>query len=144
MNDSVELQDLSTPPERPELPRSFEEDDVANSVVSIWSWVTASLYVLAPNRSQGTRPTNITLHRLLLLASCLVLFPRLLLFISETASPYERRSALTSLESFLALHFGIWLAAVALALVLNVRYISPIFHLASQPSFHRFLHRPPS
>lgn len=56
MADSIELQDLSTPPERHELPRSIEEDDVANSAVSIWSWVTASLYVLASNRSQGTRP----------------------------------------------------------------------------------------
>jgi len=52
------------------------------------------------------------------LASCLVFFPRFLLFISEQAWGY--RSSLTAFESFLALHFGIWLFAIALALVLNV------------------------
>jgi hypothetical protein len=64
---------------------------------------------------------HLVLHRLLLLAMCLILFPRLLLFISETTSATERRTALTPLESFLALHFGIWLAATSLALALNVR-----------------------
>lgn len=63
------------------------------------------------------------------------MFPRLLLFISETASPNERRSSLTSLESFLARHFGIWLAAIALALVLNVSNIPLIPHLNFQPPF---------
>lgn len=53
-----------------------------------------------------------------MLASCLVFFPRFLLFISEQAWGY--RSSLTAFESFLALHFGIWLFAIALALVLNV------------------------
>ncbi|KAF9464757.1 hypothetical protein BDZ94DRAFT_1297017 [Collybia nuda] len=81
-------------------PMKEYEDDATKDVVSVWSWVTASL--------------------LLLLAFCLTLFPRLLLFISETANSYERRSTLTSLESFLALHFGIWLAAISCTLILNI------------------------
>lgn len=65
------------------------------------------------------------LHRLLLAASFLTLFPRLLLFVSETESISEhRRSALTPLESFLALHFGIWLGAIAIALILDASGVS--------------------
>lgn len=55
------------------------------------------------------------------MAACLTLSPRLLLFISDTGP----RTILTPLESFLALHLGIWLFAIALALVFNV---SPIIN----------------
>jgi hypothetical protein len=54
------------------------------------------------------------------LSLCLILSPRLLLFVSETASSTERRTALTPLESFLAFQFGIFLLALSAALVLNV------------------------
>jgi hypothetical protein len=63
--------------------------------------------------------------RLLLVTSVLTLFPRLLLFISESESISEHpRSSLTPLESFLALHFGIWLSAIAVALVTNASCVS--------------------
>jgi hypothetical protein len=77
-----------------------------------WSWA-------------NTYPFIILIHRLLVAASILTLFPRLLLFLSETENIYEqRRSALTPLESFLALHFGIWLAAIAVVLVLDASVVS--------------------
>jgi hypothetical protein len=72
------------------------------------------------NISTHSSPDFLTVHRLLLLSMGLTIFPRLLLFISDTARATERRTALTPLESFLALHFGIWLAAISLALVFNV------------------------
>jgi hypothetical protein len=51
----------------------------------------------------------------------LSLSPRLLLFLSETANgPEDKRTVLTSLESFLAVHASIWFSAVAISLVLNV------------------------
>ena len=52
---------------------------------------------------------------LLILASALILSPRLLLFLAQT-----QRTELTSLEAFLAIHFGVYLVAVAIALILNV------------------------
>jgi len=58
---------------------------------------------------------------LALFASALIFWPRSLLFLSLSTG--EERSALTSLETFLALQFGVYLASVALALVLNVRMI---------------------
>ena len=67
---------------------------VNSNSLTIWSWLSAAL--------------------LTVLAATLTLSPRLLLFLSETAV------SLTSLEAFLALHFGIFLAALALTLVLNV------------------------
>jgi len=67
--------------------------DNSNSL-AIWSWLSAAL--------------------LTILAATLTLSPRLLVFLSGTAI------SLTSLEAFLTLHFGIFLAALALTLVLNV------------------------
>jgi len=64
---------------------------------------------------------------LVLLASALILTPRLLLFLSQTGTS-QQRTALTSLEAFLAVHFGVYLVAVAVALILNVgrnQLISP-------------------
>lgn len=70
---------------------------VNSNSLAIWSWLSAAL--------------------LTVLAATLTLSPRLLLFLSKTVVS----ESLTSLEAFLALHFGIFLAALALALVLNVR-----------------------
>jgi hypothetical protein len=56
---------------------------------------------------------------LVLLASALLLSPRLLLFLSQTGTS-PQRAALTGLEAFLAIHFGVYLVAVAVALILNV------------------------
>ncbi|GLB34899.1 hypothetical protein LshimejAT787_0204640 [Lyophyllum shimeji] len=98
MSDSIEMADLSTP--RPPATNTSSEDSAANSVISTWTWVVAALLVV--------------------LASCLTVFPGLLLFLSETAVTAGRRSELTPLESFLAVHFGIWLTAIAAALVLNI------------------------
>ncbi|KAF8238961.1 hypothetical protein L208DRAFT_1239737 [Tricholoma matsutake] len=82
-----------------EVPTRQSDDPAANAILT-WCWAGASLLLLA--------------------ASFLTLFPRLLLFVSETESISEhRRSALTPLESFLALHFGIWLGAIAIALILD-------------------------
>ena len=57
--------------------------------------------------------------RLLLAAAPLILYPKLLLFLSETG--LERRASLTPLESFLAWNTGIMLTALAVALIFNVR-----------------------
>jgi len=84
--------------------------------LATWSWASAALWNFSIELILSLRFTHL-FYRLLVLASCLVFFPRFLLFISEPAWGY--RSSLTALESFLALHFGIWLSAIALALVLN-------------------------
>jgi len=84
--------------------------------LATWSWASASLWNLSIELILSLKFTHL-FYRLLVLASCLVFCPRFLLFMSEPAWGY--RSSLTALESFLALHFGIWLCAIALALVLN-------------------------
>lgn len=48
----------------------------------------------------------------------MVVFPRFLLFMSESSS--ERRNALTPLESFLSINGGILLATLSLSLLFNV------------------------
>jgi hypothetical protein len=48
----------------------------------------------------------------------LVVFPRFLLFAAETSA--EPRNVLTPLEAFLALHAGILLFSLSLAMILNV------------------------
>jgi len=55
---------------------------------------------------------------LLCLAIPMILFPRVLLFASEASN--ERRNTLTTLESFLSLHGGILLFALAMALIFNI------------------------
>lgn len=60
------------------------------------------------------------LTRLALAATPLLFFPRLLLFLASTGE-FERRTALTPLESFFSLQTGILLVALAFALILNVR-----------------------
>ena len=87
---------------------------VNSNSLAIWSWLSA-----AP---------------LTILATTLTFSPRLLLFLSETAV------SLTPLEAFLALHFGIFLAALALTLVLNVRCV-PFSPCSSHLFIHlRYLH----
>jgi hypothetical protein len=73
-----------------------------SSSLTVWACATAGLLVV--------------------LASALVLSPRLLLFLSQTGT--QQRTALTALEAFLAIHFGVYLVAVAVALILNVGRIS--------------------
>jgi len=58
---------------------------------------------------------------LTVLAAILCLFPQLLLFLS-TDTP----SALTSLERFLSVHFGIWLFTIAVAMLLNIPSSTPL------------------
>ncbi|KAI0670360.1 hypothetical protein C8Q78DRAFT_1035827 [Trametes maxima] len=75
-----------------------QEHPVDDGVIAAWSWTSAAL--------------------LLILAVPLMMSPRLLLFLSETGT--ERRVSLTPLESFIALHTGILLFSVALALIFNI------------------------
>ena len=72
---------------------------INSNSLAIWSWLSAAL--------------------LAVLAATFILSPRLLLFLSESSL------TLTPLEAFLALHFGIFLTALALTLVLNVCGILP-------------------
>ncbi|KAF8921213.1 hypothetical protein CPB85DRAFT_1157145, partial [Mucidula mucida] len=69
-----------------------------DGALAIWTWVSASI---------------------LGMASLTLLFaPRVLLFFSETSS--EDRRALTSLESFLLTHCGVWLFAISISLIVNI------------------------
>ncbi|KAI0831327.1 hypothetical protein BC628DRAFT_1415845 [Trametes gibbosa] len=101
MASEIELEDLSkrsqakvdhTP--RPDTNYPVVED----GVIFAWAWASAAI--------------------LFVLSMPLVLSPRLLLFLAETST--ERRAALTPLESFMALHTGILLFAISLALVFNI------------------------
>ncbi|KAJ7109445.1 hypothetical protein C8R44DRAFT_802534 [Mycena epipterygia] len=81
-------------------------DAVPDGVSTFWAWTTASL--------------------LILFSLVLSVSPRLLLFLSETTNALEKRTSLTHLESFLALHASIWLSAVAISLVLNIPSVPPV------------------
>ncbi|KAF4576792.1 hypothetical protein EYR36_000613 [Pleurotus pulmonarius] len=105
---SIEMQDLS---------RRHDDKKSANvspgvssvsedSTINLWAVVAATL--------------------IFTLSLCLTIFPRLLRFLSETGTEEHARVALSPLESFLALHFGILLAAIAAALVLNMPSSNPI------------------
>ncbi|OSX65310.1 hypothetical protein POSPLADRAFT_1136419 [Postia placenta MAD-698-R-SB12] len=96
--DEIELNDLSTDRQSqhsiaPSAPGPASES------VSSWAWSAAAVLVIA--------------------STPLLLFPRFLLFLAESNGA-ERRTTLTALESFLALHTGILLVAMAIALVLNI------------------------
>ncbi|KAF8212163.1 hypothetical protein K438DRAFT_1229857 [Mycena galopus ATCC 62051] len=107
---AIEMDDLSkrVKQETPEAASAeTSHEAVADGVSTYWAWSTASL---------------LTLISLILSVS-----PRLLLFLSETANgPEEKRTVLTPLESFLAVHTSIWLLAVAISLVLNIPSVPPI------------------
>jgi hypothetical protein len=116
MNDNIELEDLS----KPKQFNGNEESDGPNprlESLALWSWAAASMYVHTKIQRKAVYIFSL-LSRILLSASCLCLFPRLLLFFSSTTQP---RTELSPLEHFLALHFGIWLAAIAFAVIFNVR-----------------------
>ncbi|KAK7020556.1 hypothetical protein R3P38DRAFT_2970155 [Favolaschia claudopus] len=83
-----------------------DTEAIQDGVSAYWAWSTASL---------------LTVISLILSVS-----PRLLLFLSETSNFQEKRTELTALESFLAVHTSIWLLAVALSLVINIPSISPV------------------
>jgi len=101
MTSEIELDDLSNRAEQSSIDINTQThtDDVKDSALSLWAWTSSSL--------------------LALFSLCLALFPRFLLFASETSGSTEGRATLTPLESFLALHFGIWMSALALTLILN-------------------------
>ncbi|KAK7446404.1 hypothetical protein VKT23_014609 [Stygiomarasmius scandens] len=99
--DSYEMTDLSKRPSEERKDGQTLED---NSI-SLWAMTSACSFTL--------------------LSAVLLFFPRLLLFISETTSP-ESRPSLTPLERFLATHFGIWLTAIAISLVLTMPSSSPL------------------
>ncbi|KAH9901407.1 hypothetical protein C8Q73DRAFT_786779 [Cubamyces lactineus] len=102
MSNEIELDDLSKRSSRPTGKALPEDMDVLSpkhdGVITAWAWASALI--------------------LLVLAVPLILSPRLLLFLSETGN--ERRAALTPLESFMALHTGLLLFAVALVLIFNI------------------------
>jgi len=113
MSNQIDMNQLSSSAFSKEL----EQDDTDNQLhniaqieakISVWAWTSATLFFL--------------------LSSCLILSPRLLLFVSEFANSTEGRttSTLSPLESFLALQFGIFLLAFSVALVLNIPSTSPM------------------
>lgn len=117
-----------------------DEPGVENATIAMWTWTASAMSVHGVHYHGACNSwlTIISLYRLISLASCLTLFPRLLLFISETSSETEdRRTALTPLESFLALHFGIWISVIALSLILNVSPCLHAFIFQSSPCFPR-------
>ncbi|TBU65801.1 hypothetical protein BD310DRAFT_984973 [Dichomitus squalens] len=89
----AQLEDTTTLEPLPN-PNSHKDD----GVVSSWAWTSAIILLLA--------------------AAPLILYPKLLLFLSETG--LERRVSLTPLESFLAWNTGIVLIVLAVALVYNI------------------------
>ncbi|KAJ3732235.1 hypothetical protein DFJ43DRAFT_997313 [Lentinula guzmanii] len=112
---SIEMDDLSIRSNKKEIPNDEGNEETQdlpevekNEAISAWTMMAASL--------------------LTVLAAIFSLFPQLLLFLS-TDTP----SALTSLERFLSLHFGIWLFTIAVALVLNIPSTSPLPLGLSQP-----------
>ncbi|KAL4251722.1 hypothetical protein ABKN59_004488 [Abortiporus biennis] len=74
---------------------------------------------------------------LLCLAIPMILFPRLLLFASETSA--DRRNTLTNLEAFLSLNGGIILVALATALLFNIPSQPELQTTQEPPSGHPLL-----
>ncbi|KAH7921750.1 hypothetical protein BV22DRAFT_1018754 [Leucogyrophana mollusca] len=74
----------------------------SDGATSLWAWTSAAF--------------------LSILSICLVLFPRLLLFMAEASNG---RSLLTPLESFLALNLGVILGTISVTLVLTIPNSSP-------------------
>ncbi|KAL0946578.1 hypothetical protein HGRIS_012780 [Hohenbuehelia grisea] len=119
MDDLVQRRQQASYPPKPTDANVQPEDDQNDETIPVWTWASAIL--------------------LLVMSACLTIFPRLLLFISETATGDERRPGLTPLEAFLALHFGIWLAATAAALVLNIPSTSTSASAANSAPSHPLL-----
>jgi len=77
--------------------------DNSYSPESLWAWMSAIC--------------------LFILSIFLVLFPRLVLFMSEISSD---RTLLTPLESYLSLHLGLLLGAISITVVLAIPNSSPL------------------
>ncbi|KZT09506.1 uncharacterized protein LAESUDRAFT_722471 [Laetiporus sulphureus 93-53] len=105
----IELDDLSRKrQQQSDIIAGDKTEDVITSdsdTVLYWAWGAAILFLVT--------------------AIPLLLFPRFLLFLVE-GSEAEMRTELTPLESFLSLHVGILLVAIAFALILNVPSIPAI------------------
>ncbi|TRM62747.1 hypothetical protein BD626DRAFT_498311 [Schizophyllum amplum] len=116
MSDSIEMDDLSkTQKTQTENTESLLDGmNTPDGAVSTWSWIAAGLFSL--------------------LAAILTLSPRLLLFLSEVSADDDRRRVLTPLEAFLSMHFGIWLAALAVSVLLNMPSSDPV--PSQQPNTH--------
>lgn len=102
--------------------------------VTLWTYAATVMYVSESYSNVGC-VADLMMLSLLVLATPMIFFPSLLLYVSETS--LERRNVLTPLESFLSLHSGILLAAFALALLFNVRtlqcaHIMPLIRLSGQ------------
>ncbi|KAG9097195.1 hypothetical protein FRC06_007854 [Ceratobasidium sp. 370] len=97
--ESFEMDELNDEPTRPTepMPKAVLEGEADD--LSTWAWLSA--------------------FWLLALAACLLLFPRLLLFVSTPPGGLARES-LTSLEQFLATQLGIGLVVVSFTLVTSV------------------------
>jgi hypothetical protein len=122
----IEMDNLSGP--KTNLSRVIPEStpsltsNAQDRVVAAWTFTAAALCVCSARVLR--RVTDVEAHlSLFLIASLLTLAPRFLLFAS-TAADEERRNALSPLEAFLALHFGVFLYAIVAALVFNVRLFS--------------------
>jgi hypothetical protein len=126
VDDDFELKDFSTQTINDVSNPTVVPADSAEDTVVYWAWFSASLYVVGP---PAPSPLNTNRRRLFITSLCLILFPRLFLFFAETSS--ETRNALSPLEKFLALHFGIWLATISVTLVLNVQSLLSSFPLMS-------------
>lgn len=90
-----------------------------DGVMSAWAWTSAIL--------------------LFAVASVFTIFPRFLLFIGTTTSGDEQRTALTPLESFVALHTGILLYAISAVLVLSIPSTAPVQQIQRGVPFHPLL-----
>ncbi|KZV69489.1 hypothetical protein PENSPDRAFT_652342 [Peniophora sp. CONT] len=75
-------------------------DDSRDATAASWSWFSGSI--------------------LAVWSSVLILFPRILLFAAEEGQQ------MTPLESFVCLHFGLFLFAVAAAIVFNIPSAHPV------------------
>ncbi|CAE6490402.1 unnamed protein product [Rhizoctonia solani] len=98
--DSFEMDDLNETPAESEkeiMPKAVLEGDADD--LSTWAWVSAVW--------------------LIILAACLLLFPRFLLFLSTPPDRIARES-LTPLEQFLSTQLGIGLLVVSFTLVTSI------------------------
>nr|VWO98654.1 WD_REPEATS_REGION domain-containing protein [Ganoderma boninense] len=127
----IELDDLAQrrmrPESKPHVQTNSEQHatsdgNIGDSTISNWAWATATL--------------------LLLVAIPLMLYPDLLLFLSETGT--ERRAALTPLESFFAWNTAIMLIALAVALVFNIPSESEVLRSSREGSLDHPLLEPMS
>jgi len=108
----VPAEDMSTPD-----PTTTQVTSQSASTVTVWAYGSTAL--------------------LATLAIPMVFFPRVLLFTSETGP--NSRTALTPLESFLALHGGILLFALAMSLLFNIPSDRPVAQMTSKVAGHPLL-----